>query len=116
MRSDLLAHERLDVYQRSIEFLVLAAPVLETLPRGNAALADQLRRASISIPLNIAEAAGKVGDADRARFYAIARGSAMECGAILDACRALGFVDEQLVGNGKHLLVRVVAMLTKMCR
>ena len=116
MRPDLLAHECLDVYQRSIEFLVLVAPILETLPRGNAALADQLRRASISIPLNIAEATGKVGGADRARFYAIARGSAMECGAVLDVCRALGILDEEIARRGKELLVRVVAMLTKMCR
>ena len=116
MTDDRLAYERLDVYQRSIEFLVLVAPVLETLPRGNAGLADQLRRASISIPLNIAEAAGKVGEADRARFYAIARGSAMECGAILDVCRALGLIDEVMANGGKALLVRVVAMLTKMCR
>ena len=114
MIDDRLAYERLDVYQRSIEFIVLVAPVLEALPRGNAGLADQLRRASISIPLNIAEAAGKVGEADRARFYAIARGSAMECGAILDVGRAL--VSEATASGGKALLVRVVAMLTKMCR
>ena len=86
MTHDRLPYERLDGYQRAIEFLVLVAPVLEAPPRGHAGLTDQLRRASISIPLHIAEAAGKVGEADRARFYAIARGSALECGAILDVC------------------------------
>ena len=116
MPEDCLAYERLDGYQRSIEFLVLVAPVLEAPPRGHAGLADQLRRASISIPLNIAEAVGKVGDADRARFYAIARGSAMECGAILDVCRALRVVDVAFAKGGKAILVRVVAMRTKMCR
>ena len=49
-----LHHEDLDAYQASIEFLALASTLLGHYPRGNAALADQLRRASLSIPLNIA--------------------------------------------------------------
>jgi four helix bundle protein len=43
----------------------------------------------MSIPLNIAEAEGRTGDADKARTYAIARGSAMECAAILDVLKVL---------------------------
>ena len=70
---------------------------------------------SISIPLNIAEGAGKVGGDDSARFYGIARGSAMEGGAILDACRVLKLIDEELAEEGKGLLVRIVSMLSKMC-
>ena len=48
-------HEKLDVYQCSIEFLALSVQVIETLPKGYSALVDQLKRASWSIPLNIAE-------------------------------------------------------------
>ena len=55
----MLDHERLDVYQRAIEFLAIAFAVADRVPRGYAALADQLRRAAMSIPLNIAEASGK---------------------------------------------------------
>jgi len=40
----------------------------------------------------------------------------MECSAILDACRVLSLVDDDLVDDGKQLLVRIVSMLTKMCR
>jgi hypothetical protein len=40
----------------------------------------------------------------------------MECGAILDVCRALGTLDEERTKQGKLLLVRIVAMLTKLCR
>ena len=86
----MLSHEKLDVYQRSIEFLAAALQIAETIPRGQAALADQLRRAATSIPLNIAEGSGRSsGSADRSRFRGIARGSAMECGAILDVIRLL---------------------------
>ena len=79
-------------------------------------LAEQLKRAALSIPLNIAEGAGKPTSPERRRYFGIARGSAMECGAVLDACSVLGFVDEQVLRAGKGLLVRIVSMLTKMCR
>jgi four helix bundle protein len=70
----------------------------------------------MSIPLNIAEAEGRTGCADKARTYAIARGSAMECAAILDVYRMLGIIDELSYRQGTDLLGRVVAMLTKLCR
>ena len=75
----MLSFQRLDVYRCAIEFLALTAAAAEEIPRGPGALLDQLRRAASSIPLNIAEAAGRTGKADAARAYAIARGSAMEC-------------------------------------
>ncbi len=56
----MLDHEKLDVYQCSIEFLALSVQVIETLPKGYSALVDQLKRASWSIPLNIAEGCGKI--------------------------------------------------------
>ncbi len=100
--------------QAAIEFLVLAASLLERIPRGHGHVADQLRRAALSIPLNIAEGYGKRGRADRARFYDIARGSAHECGAILDASIILKLVNEPTYGRGKTLLHRIVAMLVRM--
>jgi four helix bundle protein len=70
----------------------------------------------MSIPLNIAESCGKVTVPDRARFLAIARGSALECGAILDVGIAMRAIDEASVPPAKALLARIVAMLTKMAR
>ncbi len=85
------------------------------LPPGYANLADQLRRASLSIPLNIAEGLGKTGPADQRRFYAIARGSAMECGAIVDACAALGFIEKDVCRKALEPLESIVRILSKMC-
>jgi four helix bundle protein len=109
-----LDFERLDVYRCAIDFLALAVRVTSRMPRGQADLRDQLRRASTSIPLNITE--GKTGTADRARFHAIARGSALECAAILDVLLLFGAAMADDVEQGKTLLSRVVAMLSKMCR
>jgi four helix bundle protein len=109
-----LNHEDLDVYRASIEFAALAAVLLEKLPRGHAALADQLRRAAFSIPLNIAEGYGKRTQADRSRFYDIARGSAHESGAIWDVAKLVGLLDEDSYAQGKTLLQRIVSMLVRM--
>ena len=112
----MLSFQKLDVYRCAIEFLALSATVLQGLPRGHAALADQLRRAALSVPLNIAEAAGRVSAADGARHYAIARGSAMECAAIMDALLVLGAIAAREHQRAMDLIAREVAMLTKLCR
>ena len=111
----MLDHERLDVYQIAIEFVSVSVQTHEAMPRGNATLVDQLKRASFSIPLNIAEGSGKRSPLDKQRYYAIARGSAMECGAIFDVAKALGLIETEMHARGKKLLVRIVSMLTRMC-
>jgi four helix bundle protein len=101
-------HERPDVYRTAIEFLVLADSIATALPRGRAYLADQLRRASTSICFNVAEGAGEFSPADKARFYRIARRSATESAAILDACRRLSLVEPPTSETGRNLLLRIV--------
>ena len=112
----MLSHEKLDVYQRSIEFVAAALRIAERLPRGQSPLADQFRRAAMSIPLNVAEGSGRSpGSADRARFRGVARGSAMECGAILDVVRLFEIVPAAEWVEAKAHLVRIVEMLSRMC-
>lgn len=111
-----LSHERLEVYQKAVEFFAVAAKLLDSLPKGQRTLADQLRRASLSTLLNIAEVAGKPSPAEGRHHFAIARGSALECAAALDAIRLLGLAEDEPIERGKDLLVAVVSMLSKMCR
>jgi four helix bundle protein len=111
-----LSHEKLDSYQAAVEFLAFAAGLFEAFPRGYATLSDQLKRAALSIPLNIAEGYGKRPVSDRSRFYDIARGSAHECGAILDALKTLGLVEDGVHRSGKTLLHRIVSMLVRMVK
>jgi four helix bundle protein len=112
----MLDHERLDVYTCSIAFVAQALKIIGAMPTGQGSLVDQLRRAAISVPLNIAEGTGKVSVPDRKRFYAIARGSAMECAAIVDVVEVLGCCPESETVAAKEILVRIVSMLTKMTR
>ena len=110
----MLSFQRLDVYQRAIEFLVLTTELTESLPRGHAERADQLIRAAESVVRNIAEGAGRWSDADSAKHYKIARGEAMECEASLDVLRLRTLVGLDRYDRGIPLLEGVVAMLTKM--
>jgi four helix bundle protein len=107
-------HEKLDVYQASIELVILIDVVVEHLPRGRAYLADQFQRAGTSIPLNIAEGAGEYSRAEKGRSYRMARRSATECVSIFDICRQLRLVQDAQYMKGRELLMRIVSMLTKM--
>ena len=109
-----LHHEGLDAYQAAVAFLALATNLLAEPHRGYSSMAEQFRTASLSIPLHIAEGYGKRSPQDRARSYDIARGSAHECAAILDALQVLRFIKEGPFVEGKTLLHRIVSMLVKM--
>ena len=101
-----LSFQRLDVYRCAIELLAFVSTT--EFPRGFAHLADQLRRAALSVPLNIAEAARRTGAADAARHSPFARGSAME--------QVLSILEEERQARGIELVSRIVAMSTKLCR
>ena len=112
----LLDHEKLTVYQVAIEFVILADEVIEHLPRGRAYLSDQLQRAALSIPLNIAEGAGEYAIDEKARFYRMAKRSATECAGVLDVCQRLRLIEESRYMKGKELLIGIVSMLIKMAQ
>ena len=110
----MLSFQRLDAYQRAIEFLALALELVEALPRGHAEQADQLLRAAEAVPRNIAEGAGRWSRADVSKHYKIARGEAMECAASLDVLRIRRLVEQSRYEKGVELLEGVVGMLTRL--
>jgi four helix bundle protein len=107
--------QRLDAYRFSIEFLGISAKLVSSIPKGHSDIVDQLRRAALSIPLNIAEGSGKF-TRDATRFYTIARGSALECAAILDALEAMAVFEQADLEGPRLLLERIVSMLTGLIR
>jgi four helix bundle protein len=110
----MLSFQRLEVYQRAIEFLALVYEIVENVPRGHAERCDQLVRAAESTVRIIAEGAGRWSEADCAKHYSIARGEAMESASSLDVLKLRDLVTQERYDRGIHLLERVVAMVTKM--
>lgn len=107
----LLDAKRLQVYAVALEFQSFASALAL---RTDAIVRDQLRRASSSCVLNIAEGAGRRSRAQKRHFYGIARGSAMECAAIIDVLRMRAAVEATESRPARALLVRIVQMLTKL--
>jgi four helix bundle protein len=103
--------ERFDCYEVALQFQEIAAGLLA---KGAGALRDQLDRASTSVALNLAEGIGRRARREKAHFYAVARGSALESAAILDLASRRGLADGQACADGRKLLVRLVQMLTKL--
>jgi four helix bundle protein len=110
-----LDHEKLQVYQASLSFIAWLEPLLQRLPK-SLSVADQLDRASTSIPLNIAEGNGKFTGPDRCRYFDNARGSALECAAALDVLVAKGKCASEEIAAGKDRLVSIVSQLVGLIR
>lgn len=105
-------HEKLDVYRLAIDYVSWVYLISGKLTGVHRHARDQWLRASQSIPLNIAEGNGKSTEADRRRFFEIAKGSAYECAAIQDIL----VVGDALAANEsvvkKNQLDRIAAMLS----
>ena len=110
-RQNTLQHERLDAFSVAVELDGAVVAIAHRSGRGHAWIADQARRASASVVLNLAEALGREG-ADRARALRIARGSALELDAALTLMLHRGACQAAERNAAKGLTVRVVAMLT----
>ena len=114
MADQIFDHEKLDVYGLSIEYAGETFRIAETLSGLHRHSRDQWLRAAQSIPLNIAEGNaegnGKRSLKDRARFFDISRGSALECSAIQDVLLISGAISKETSDSMKAKLKRIVAM------
>ena len=95
--------------------LILADRVAAGFGRPYGEMADQLRRASVSVICNLAEGVGKDG-ADQRRFFRIARGSACESAALVEAAARIGLLPSADRAALRTLLLRVVGALTALSR
>ncbi len=85
--------EKLTIYKKAKLFNSQIRSFINSTPLDRTTK-DQLRRASFSIVLNIAEGSGRFSKPDRRNFFVIARSSAFECVAILDVLK-----DEEVINQ-----------------
>jgi four helix bundle protein len=106
-------HEKLTVYQRALQFATWSQDLIESLTK-KTSTRDHLERSGDSIALNIAEGNGKFSRKDRARFFQIAHGSALEAAACLDLLVARRCCAADAIAKGKAILEEIVKMLFTM--
>lgn len=89
------SYKELKVWQKGIHLVKDIYKVTDAFPKGeHFGLVDQLRRASISIPSNIAEGNGRHSRGDYIHYLHIARGSCYEMETQVIISKELGFLDE----------------------
>lgn len=109
--------EKLEVYQRAVDLAEKITALTETFPaKGHYHLVDQLRRASLSISLNIAEGNGRWHTKDRKNFFWIARGSVFECVPLLELCKREKLITEETCAGLKAELEVLSKMLTALIK
>jgi|LFRM01.2.fsa_nt_gb four helix bundle protein len=91
-------HKNLDVYIRSIEFVTLIYEVTKTFPKFELfnGIANQMRRAAVSIPSNIAEGAARQTNKEYTQFLYIASGSNSELEPQIQIAKNLKYIDDNL--------------------
>ena len=88
--------EKLDVWQRARALVKTTYSILNQFPKNEQyALCDQMRRAVISIPSNIAESGGRVSYKEKAHFLDFALGSAMELYCQYTLAFDLGYIPNE---------------------
>jgi four helix bundle protein len=101
-----LAHTKLDVFKVSKAFILLCYKETRSFPpEEKFALTQQIRRAALSVHLNIAEGCSRKSPVERKRYYEIARGSVVEIDTALDIAAELGYTQiAKLEELGQYLV------------
>lgn len=109
--------ENLDVYKRSLDF-VESIETLNIQLKGKVShsMIDQLSRAALSIPLNIAEGNGRWHKGDKRQFFWIARGSAFECVPIIQVLHRKTLINDQQYAGYYEQLDVIAKMLTNLVK
>ena len=106
--------EKLDVYQRGLDIVDDIYRITKTYPREELfATVSQLRRAALSIPLNIAEGSGRTKK-EFAHFLNMSRTSAFECVALLDISLRQKFIaknDCEKLNEKIEILIKMISKL-----
>jgi four helix bundle protein len=87
-----LAHTKLNVFKVSQELILECYRITMHFPNEEKfAMVQQVRRAALSVHLNIAEGCSRKSKAERVRFYEIARGSLIEIDAAIEIAHKLNY-------------------------
>ncbi len=105
----------LRVYQTSRDLVKTVYSVLAAYPSNEQyALCDQLRRASVSVPSNIAEGMSRSSDKEKAHFIEISYGSLMEVLCQMEISKELDYVTEEQMKDIENQITIIAKQLSKL--
>ena len=110
-----LSHTKLDIFEVSKAFVLSCYRETRTFPpEERFGIVQQIRRAAVSVHLNIAEGCSRKSIAERKRFYEVARGSLIEIDSALDISVDLNYIAKEKLAEVGQLIVRIFQMISKM--
>lgn len=96
--------EKLAAYNKALSFAVDIRNASRGISSSDEDISKQLKRAAVSISVNIAEGNGRWHKKDRKYFFQIARGSIFECAALIELCNRLKiFSDKETIAYKSRL-------------
>ncbi|MFM9911607.1 MAG: four helix bundle protein [Chitinophagaceae bacterium] len=112
-----LNHQQLDVFKASKVVVLECYKLSNILPTEEKfGMSSQIRRAALSVHLNIAEGASRKSEAERKRYFEIARGSVIEIDAALDLASELGYLINFMLNILGKALLDCFKMLTSLIK
>ena len=108
-----LNHQKLEVFTASKEFVLECYRLSKSLPdEEKYSMVTQIRRAALSVHLNIAEGCSRKSEAERKRYYEISRGSIIEIDAALDIANDLNYLKKIDLSTFGDKMIRCFKLLT----
>ncbi len=105
--------ERLEVYKRALEFANVIYETTGGFPKEEQfGITSQLRRASLSISLNIAEGSGRYNIPERRQFYRVSRSSINECVPLIEISCKQGYIDSNRRDEFRKECVELAKMIS----
>ena len=106
-------YKKLDAYQIAKEFTLFVYSLMKKFPSYEQfAICDQLRRAAVSVPSNIAEGMGRMAIKERIHFLEISYGSIIEVLCQLDLSKSLGYISEQELSQAEEIASRLTKVMS----
>jgi four helix bundle protein len=106
------SHRNSVAWQKGMALAALIYKVTQGFPADERfGLTNQLRRAAVSIPSNIAEGKGRLSTGELIQFLGIARGSTLEVQTQLELASMLGFGDQVGMLEAQELVVEEIKIL-----
>lgn len=100
------------MWQKAIDLTIEIYTIVKQLPQEETyVLSDQMRRAAVSIPSNIAEGQGRITSKEFISFLSMARGSLCELSTQLEICEKLRYIDSSKTSIAHDLITEVSKML-----
>jgi four helix bundle protein len=109
------SHRDLVVWQKAVELVLESHRLADRFPPTERfVLTQQLVRAAVSVPANIAEGHGRVHRGDYIHHVSIARGSLMEVDTLLEVAERRHYVEPEDLATVRELVDHIGRMLTRL--